>query len=1266
MKQFNNPAPAIIISAWLKNARQSLKAVVLIFCMTGFISFAQSQTTFTAVQAGQWNDPDTWDMGAVPTAADDVVVGSGITVLVASVAEACNTLVIGMGDGSGSGTVTFSGVSSLTVTGTILMGDINGATGTITMDAAAVLTCGTIEEADPGYSGIYETNTGMMIFNGSFTLPFNLFQFHDLVVNGGTLTTGGRNLPIEGDLTINSGATLDLGVNTANRNTIAGTFTVADGATLRIGGGGTIPANFSTHVIGATSTIEYYGVSQTVATLNSSQNYGNLIISGSGLKEVNGAIGISRDLTVNSGIFSVNTFSANRTSAGGTLTVANGATLRIAGSGTIPSNYSTHVVGATSTIEYSGTSAQTVAVLNSSQKYGHLNVYNAFKTLGGDITVAGTLTFGGTPNKLIIGSNTLTLEGQISGSLTGSRNFMGSTTSNLVMKGAFNRTLFFDATTVGTTNVLNNLTINHNGNISTLGNDLVLNGALTFTAGKLSIAARTLTLKGNLVNTVTGGIRGSTSSKIIFNGNVSPVLSMDLTTAGTTNALSTLQVNSSGQTVTMGTDLVMSSTLTFTAGKLAINGNTLTLKGLVTNTVAGGIVGGSTSNLIINGTVSPSLSFDQTTPGTTNVIRNLTVNSSGQTATLSNALRLVGTHTPTAGVFASGGNYTVASTATGTANIAAGSTSGGYITGAVTVERYIPQNTNRAWRLLASPTNGQTIHEAWQENQAAGVNGVPGFGTNITTKELTWAADGYDFYTPNYSLYAYDAATDELVPVSSTSSAIANEPGYFIYIRGNRSVTPSASVTSMNSTTLRTKGTLYMGNQSAVSVDADKFALVGNPYASAIDLRNVATSGGCTGTSFYVWDPKLMGAYSIGAFQTFTPSGGNYVVIPGGGSYGSSGTVVNTIQSGAAFMVQATGSTGTVTINESSKTSGSSVVFRPGGISSDKNLFTNLYAVSAGVKNIADGNMLFFNDAYSNTVDAEDSRKQLNFGENLGIARSGNELVVERRTNPVANDTIPFMMHGLKRMTYELQLFGDRLQDNTLLAFLDDKYLHTQTFINLDDTTRYSFTVDANAGSGALSRFSIVFKSAGILPVSFTSVKAYQQSAAVAVEWQVANQVNRREYKIEKSINGKAFVTAGTVAALSNDALLNYKWLDVNPVQGANYYRIKSVDVNGKFVTTPIVKVILGDAAPLVTVSPNPVEAGVMNLQFVKQVKGNYSVRLINSAGQVVFSRTLNHEGGSASQTIALPAQVVSGSYQLEVTAPGNTRKTQVVIISNH
>ena len=57
---------------------------------------------------------------------------------------------------------------------------------------------------------------------------------------------------------------------------------------------------------------------------------------------------------------------------------------------------------------------------------------------------------------------------------------------------------------------------------------------------------------------------------------------------------------------------------------------------------------------------------------------------------------------------------------------------------------------------------------------------------------------------------------------------------------------------------------------------ANVFESVGNPYASEIDLSNLSITGGVK--KFYtVWDPKLGGAFGLGAFQTLGQTGGSEI-----------------------------------------------------------------------------------------------------------------------------------------------------------------------------------------------------------------------------------------------------------------------------------------------------------------------------------------------------------------------------------------------------
>ena len=55
---------------------------------------------------------------------------------------------------------------------------------------------------------------------------------------------------------------------------------------------------------------------------------------------------------------------------------------------------------------------------------------------------------------------------------------------------------------------------------------------------------------------------------------------------------------------------------------------------------------------------------------------------------------------------------------------------------------------------------------------------------------------------------------------------------------------------------------------------------------------------------FYVWDPNLGGSSGYGGYQTFSYNGSDYVVTPGMGSYGASGSISNRTESGQAFLVQ--------------------------------------------------------------------------------------------------------------------------------------------------------------------------------------------------------------------------------------------------------------------------------------------------------------------------------------------------------------------------
>ena len=199
------------------------------------------------------------------------------------------------------------------------------------------------------------------LIDGSFATTFT-----NLTLAGNNTVTLDVNTSVTGNLSISSG-TFDLAGFTANRATAGGTLTVSNGAALKIGGTNTIPANYTAHSIGATSTIEYSGSNQSMPVLNSTQDYGHLTISGSGTKT----------MAASENVRGVLTFTA--------ATITTGAnTLYLTSTGTV-SRTSGHVIGNFKKYVATGPTSKTFEI-------GNTGNYTPVTVAFGNVTIAGDLT----------------------------------------------------------------------------------------------------------------------------------------------------------------------------------------------------------------------------------------------------------------------------------------------------------------------------------------------------------------------------------------------------------------------------------------------------------------------------------------------------------------------------------------------------------------------------------------------------------------------------------------------------------------------------------------------------------------------------------------------------------------------------------------------------------------------------------------------------------------------------------------------------------
>ncbi|MEO6406735.1 MAG: hypothetical protein ABIY51_04255, partial [Ferruginibacter sp.] len=682
---------------------------------------------------------------------------------------------------------------------------------------------------------------------------------------------------------------------------------------------------------------------------------------------------------------------------------------------------------------------------------------------------------------------------------------------------------------------------------------------------------------------------------------------------------------------------------------VAVNNATLRIAGDLTSS---GNFSSWTGTIELNGTT------DQIIPAgffTNNTFKNLIINNN---VSLAGRDTLTGTLTIMAGnTFTTNDNLILKSDSTGTARIATLPVDGSgvataFITGNVTIERFIP--AKRVWRLLSAPlssTGAPTINESWQEGAttaSATPNPNPGYGTHITGGTV---ANGFDQNATNAaSIKYFNPLNNGLPGVTSTNIPITTYPGYFLFIRGDRSnnLALGAAAPATN-TTLRMKGQIATGTK-AITINTANYTLVGNPYPSAIDFGTLTKTN--VANTIYIWDPKLGGSNGVGGYVTGSWNAGtstyNFTT--------ANSPVSQYIPSGEAFFVTSLNGTtaGTLAIKETDKTTlGSDQVFGIIGGTQNPNVRIDLFAVNANASTaLADGTLATFYDGNNNGVDDEDAKKMNNSGENISVKREGILLSIERRKMISNPDTLFVNVAQLKQQTYKLVINIEDLGDG-VIALLKDKLsgsIINDMPLNMAGTNDVTFTVTSNTATSAADRFSIVFMPAAVVPVTIQSIKAKQQQKDIVVSWHAENQVNIASYNVHSSLDGINFIAENSIAATNNTAA-DFNWIDVDVVKGFHYYKVVATGKGGEKYYSSIVKVNVGgtiDSNQFSILSSGSI-TNTLAIQ-VNAAKGDFECSVISANGQVVKKQIINHIGGIINYTLDLPVSMAAGKYQLIIS----------------
>jgi hypothetical protein len=175
-----------------------------------------------------------------------------------------------------------------------------------------------------------------------------------------------------------------------------------------------------------------------------------------------------------------------------------------------------------------------------------------------------------------------------------------------------------------------------------------------------------------------------------------------------------------------------------------------------------------------------------------------------------------------------------------------------------------------------------------------------------------------------------------------------------------------------------------------------------------------------------------------------------------------------------------------------------------------------------------------------------------------------------------------------------------------------------------------------------------IFATPAPLPLKLISFTASQTTTSIICKWETSTEIDTKNFNIERSYDGRNFVSIGVVNAMGNtNSISFYQYADEEVYKSREsivYYRLKMNDLNGKYSYSQVVALKLGEKQT-VQIFPNPTKQN-LNVQITNSINSavNSTVEVLDYLGRVVINKNIKVILGT--QNVELnTAALVNGNY---------------------
>ncbi|MBX9852175.1 MAG: T9SS type A sorting domain-containing protein [Cytophagaceae bacterium] len=191
----------------------------------------------------------------------------------------------------------------------------------------------------------------------------------------------------------------------------------------------------------------------------------------------------------------------------------------------------------------------------------------------------------------------------------------------------------------------------------------------------------------------------------------------------------------------------------------------------------------------------------------------------------------------------------------------------------------------------------------------------------------------------------------------------------------------------------------------------------------------------------------------------------------------------------------------------------------------------------------------------------------------------------------------------------------------------------------------------------------IVFRPCGTLPVQLLNFTGRRSDKGVELNWVTSWEENNDHFVVERSHDGIHFETVTAVKGKGDSKESTYYYtLDPEPFNTVSYYRLKQVDMDGKYSYSNIITINSIDGSDNVSIYPNPAHSNIHIGITTEESKSVY-LSLADMLGRKIISNRIYQLHSGVNEIHLNLEELSSGTYILQIINEDGSGKKDIKFV---